>query len=327
MANRNDSDSLLKFVLLSQLLTEPEEERRFVVEDLLLAGTFSLLAAKPKVGKSTLSRQMAAAVSTGTPFLGRQTVASPVLHVAIEDHRSELVRSYRKLGVSDGPLYVCDGRVGDDPFGSLEKEIVLRGAGLVILDPIAKFVRMRDISAYGEVSGALEPLIDLARRTDCHITGIHHMGKREGGGADALLGSTALFAAVDSLYLMREEGGLRFLKAQHRYLPSLDEIALTYDSATGRFDLAGGPGSVLTFDKHLQGAAKRILGLMREKWVPRAELLRLANCSATTFARAISSLLEEDVIEVSGSGVKNDPYLYRRNPISELPLGAGTEND
>jgi hypothetical protein len=46
----------MTFTPMKELLNEPEEQTRWLVEDHLPAGGNSLLVAKPKVGKSTLAR-------------------------------------------------------------------------------------------------------------------------------------------------------------------------------------------------------------------------------------------------------------------------------
>src|ERR1700684_4033998 len=57
----------------------------FIVDGLLPNGSLSLLAAKPKQGKSNLSRHLAVCVSKGEPFLGRKVSKGEVLVVSLED--------------------------------------------------------------------------------------------------------------------------------------------------------------------------------------------------------------------------------------------------
>src|SRR5439155_21849789 len=64
---------------LDDLMSEPEEPVSWLLEGILPAGGLSLLAAKPKVGKSTLARNLALAVARGDEFLNRITVQGPVI--------------------------------------------------------------------------------------------------------------------------------------------------------------------------------------------------------------------------------------------------------
>jgi RecA-family ATPase len=57
----------------------------YCIDGLLPEGGFSVLAAKPKSGKSSTSRCEAVAVSKGMPFLGRDTVRGETLLISMED--------------------------------------------------------------------------------------------------------------------------------------------------------------------------------------------------------------------------------------------------
>jgi hypothetical protein len=58
------------FKTFGEAASTPEELTSFIVEGLLPSGGLSILAGKPKSGKSTLSRQLAVAVVQGLPFIG-----------------------------------------------------------------------------------------------------------------------------------------------------------------------------------------------------------------------------------------------------------------
>ena len=57
----------------------------YCVDGLLTQGGFSVVGAKPKQGKSSLSRYLAVAVAKGKPFLGRATTKGDVLLFSLED--------------------------------------------------------------------------------------------------------------------------------------------------------------------------------------------------------------------------------------------------
>ena len=103
---------------------------------------------------------------------------------------------------------------------------------LVIVDPLFRFVRVRDGNDYAAVTNALEPLHALARETAAHVLAVHHLGKDDRQGGDAVLGSTALFAAVDTLLLMKRNDKFRTLSSIQRYGMDLEEITLDYDEGT-----------------------------------------------------------------------------------------------
>jgi hypothetical protein len=70
----------------------------FVIDGLLPQGGFSVLGAKPKQGKSSLSRFEAVCVSQGKPFLGRDTVQGEVILISLEDQRQHVDNCLHALG-------------------------------------------------------------------------------------------------------------------------------------------------------------------------------------------------------------------------------------
>jgi len=85
---------------VGDLLAEPEEAVEWLVEDLLPMGGLAFLGAKPKVGKSTLSRNLALAVARGGEFLGRRCAQGTVIYLALEEKRSQVKRHFRLMGAT-----------------------------------------------------------------------------------------------------------------------------------------------------------------------------------------------------------------------------------
>jgi replicative DNA helicase len=62
---------------LSQFLAQASGSTEWLIDGLLPQGGIALLVAKPKVGKSTISRDLTHALVTGRPFLSRQVHTGP----------------------------------------------------------------------------------------------------------------------------------------------------------------------------------------------------------------------------------------------------------
>ena len=92
----------LTLTRLGDLIAEPEEQVPWLLEGILPAGGLGLLAAKPKVGKSTLARCLALAVASGEPFLDRPTLKGAVIYLALEEKRSEVRAHFRAMGATAG---------------------------------------------------------------------------------------------------------------------------------------------------------------------------------------------------------------------------------
>jgi len=83
-------EAKLNLTSLAGLLKEPEEKVTWILDGILPAEGLSLMAGKPKAGKSTFARCLALAVAQGQPFMNRATVKGTVLYLALEEKRSEV---------------------------------------------------------------------------------------------------------------------------------------------------------------------------------------------------------------------------------------------
>jgi DNA primase len=126
----------LQLVPLDDLLQEPEEEVAWVWSQTLPAGGLSVLAAKPKVGKSTLARNLALAVAQGQDFLNRTTTQGSVVYLALEEKRSEVQRHFQKMGATGAEsILVHFGAAPEDALRAIAcgtvhpKESLLRSYG------------------------------------------------------------------------------------------------------------------------------------------------------------------------------------------------------
>lgn len=299
--------SRFRFTTLDQLLSEPMEEISFVWDQTLPTGGFSICSAKPKVGKSTLARNLAVAVATGTPFLGRTTEKGRVLYLCLEEKRSEVRNHFERMGISSSDILIYTGATPEHAIREIGIAIGEFDPALVIIDPLSRVVRARDFNDYGQMSRELEPVIDLARRSGCHILALHHDSKMGGSGGDALLGSTALFGSVDCHIQLRKNAGTRTLNTTQRYGEDIPESVIELDKETG---LVADSGSLGDF---VRGKAKNaILAEIKpgEEIDETSIKARVDGFNRGTVAKAIRELVDERKMKRKGAGKKGDPYFY-----------------
>ena len=160
-----NADSKLNLTSLGNLLSEPEEKVTWVLDGVLLAGGLSLMAGKPKAGKSTFARCLALAVAQGQPFLNRATAKGAVLYLALEEKRSEVRKHFQALGATDEAILIHADRAPVNALIAAQRAIKQHNPALVIIDPLLKFARMKDTNDYAQVTAALEPLLALARES------------------------------------------------------------------------------------------------------------------------------------------------------------------
>jgi AAA domain len=135
----------LRLTTLGELLEEPDEAVSWLLYGMLPAGGLSLLAAKPKVGKSTLARCLALAVARGEEFLGRSTIAGSVIYLALEEKRDEVRKHFADLGaMGDEPIHIHCSAAPQDALPALCEAVKQFKPVLVIVDPVLRMVRVRD---------------------------------------------------------------------------------------------------------------------------------------------------------------------------------------
>jgi predicted transcriptional regulator len=303
------------FTTLDDLLAEPEEQIGYVWDRTLPHGGFSICAAKPKVGKSTLARNLAVAISRGAEFLGRATAQGKVIYLCLEEKRAEVAAHFRRMGASSNGILIHTGRTPDDSLEALEAAIDEHKPALVIIDPLSRFVRVSDFNSYAEVTRGLEPLIDLARESGCHIHALHHNGKGEREGGDALLGSTGFFGAVDALLTMKRRERVRTLETLQRYGNDMPETVVHMDAESGLVT-AGGDLSALQVEEH----KSKVLEALGDETLTEGDIRERAGGNQSLVSKALRSLCEGGHVERSGAGKRGDPYKYERKSVSRFSI-------
>jgi len=302
-----------QFTKLVDLIAEPKEEIAYVWASTLPCGGFSILCSKPKVGKSTLARVLAIAVSQGKPFFGRATKQGKVIYLCLEEKRAEVAEHFRRMGASSSDILIFTGKTPNDMLSALEAAIEEHQPVLVIIDPLSRFVRVTDFNSYAETTRQLEPLIDMARLSACgtHILALHHNGKggdlREAG--DAVMGSTGIFGAVDALLTMRKaKEKTRTIESTQRYGLDLAETIVHLDPETGIVSPAGDMQEFL-----LNERKRAVLEVMCEEPIAESAIKELvAGSNGGLTSKAVRALFDDGLIVRSGAGRKGDPYMYAK---------------
>jgi hypothetical protein len=293
------------------LLKEPEEVVRWLVEDRLPSGGLSILAGKPKAGKSTLARGLALAVARGEAWLGWTTARGPVFYLALEEKRSEVRAHFAAMGATDEDVHVFVAQAPADAPARLREAAQLEHPVLIIVDPLFRFVRVKDGNDYAEMSRALEPLLALARDTGAHVLVVHHLGKGDREGADAILGSTAIRAAVDTSLLLRRSEKYRTLASEQRYGADLPEITLNLEPVTRT--ITAGPARA---EADMVEAGAAILDFLRTAEEPATEatISEAVEGRKAVKEKAIRQLVREGRVVRTGGGRRSDPYRYAIAP-------------
>jgi hypothetical protein len=309
-------------VRLADLLARPDLPVEYVVENLLVAGTVSCLAAKPKVGKSTFARNLCLAVSRGENFLGLKTKQGECIYLALEEREEDIKNDFRAMG-ADGsePIYVHAAAAPAEGILALCDLVRQRRPVLVVIDPLFRIARIRDEKAYSETYAALGPLIDVAREAGTHVLLTHHAGKSAKSDAiDSPLGSTAIGGAVCTLILLKRTESLRTVQTVQRIGQDFSETVLEFDPETHSLSLGATKA-----DADVQSVADGILEYLRsvDGTKTEAEIGEAVEGKTSVKRKALRLLRESGKIDREGAGRRGDPFRYRFS-FSCSPDIAGT---
>lgn len=230
---------------------------RWVVPDVLPEG-LTILAGKPKLGKSWLALDMALAVANGGSVLGRECEQGAALYLALEDNQRRL---QRRLGRVEphGPwpealeMHTRWPRFDADGLDRIRTWIKSReGARLVIVDTLAvvRPAQRAPETAHSNDYAALRGLHQLASAEGMAVLVIHHLRKSDAEDAlDTVSGSTGLTGAADTTLILtrRESEGGCILYGRGRDLEEF-EAGLEFDRFACRWRDLGDPAQAFASD-------------------------------------------------------------------------------
>lgn len=304
------------FIKVGDLIAEPDDAHPWVVDGLIPSGGLVLVAAKPKVGKSTLARAIALRVCRGEPVLGRTTMQGPVLYLGLEDPRAAIKGHFRRMGaVKSDDLAVFPGSVPDHAQVWLGEMLTKRDPVLVIIDTMQFFLGVTDLNDYAQVVTALRSILALVRgKSRAAVMVIHHAGKGDRQGFDAVLGSTGITGTVDTTVLLkrRHDDNTRTISTQQRmHAPGgedMPETVLNLDEHTepclagtrAEYDLARRVEDVVAYLSKTVG-----------EWQERADVLAGLEGKNQDKIAALDAAFRSGLIERQGEGKRGNPFLFR----------------
>lgn len=256
---------VLPVVRLGRVKAEPQG-KSWLIENLWAEGAVGCIGGTPKSGKTWLALEMAVAVASGKPCLGRFAVSrrGPVLMYAAEDSPTALRKRAEQLALARG-LDLDRLGVGlitepslrlDVPGHQLRLAMTLERMKprLLVLDPLVRLHRA-DENSSSEISALLGFLRGLQREYGTAIAVVHHVRKSGAGQpGQALRGSGDLHAWGDSnLYLIRRKAGLQ-LHAEHRAHRAPEPMAIELLSDPTRLEIREQREAVNDLDKAVLAA-------------------------------------------------------------------------
>jgi hypothetical protein len=225
---------------------------RWTIPELLPEG-LTLLAGKPKLGKSWLALSVALSIAAGGVALGAHSVTKgDVLYLALEDNARRLQSRARRLLESmtstPGNLDFALNwpRLGEGGLAYLEEYCKAHpNLRLVVIDTWARVAPPSGERRCSQYEGDYEALTPLKRLADSYhisILAVHHL--RKTGSSDVLdeiIGSTGVTGAVDGTLILKRDRGQTdaTLFVTVRDVEREQQLALNFDASTAQWTLVG----------------------------------------------------------------------------------------
>ena len=223
-------------------------------------GKLTLLSGDPGLGKSFLTIDLAARVTTGKAWPdrpGELNAIGSVVMLSAEDDLADTIRPRLDAAGADVSRVWClqavRYRLEDDPE-ELERgfclttdcevlDVVLRQVGdcrLLVVDPIGSYLAGIDSHRNAEVRSVLQPLSDLASRYDVAVVAVSHLNKSCSGPAVyRSMGSLAFTAAARAVWAVSKDPDCQ---ARRLVLPVKNNLGA--DESGLAYRIAGEPPTV-----------------------------------------------------------------------------------
>ena len=224
----------------------PEFDR--VTNGGLVAGSVTLLAGEPGVGKSTLALQLAS---------GAASANRRALYVSAEESPAQVQSRARRLGPLPAELWLS----GEADVDTIIEELGRLQPHLLVVDSIQTVAVASASTTPGSITQVRESalrLVDAARAHRCAVLLVGHVTKD-----GSLAGPRQLEHLVDTVLSFEGDRhhALRLLRAvKHRFGPT-SELGLFEMAATGLMDVADGSGLLLA-DRRVGAAGSTVFPMI-----------------------------------------------------------------
>ena len=219
---------------LSRPFSRVKSTTKFVVDGMLREGGFLSLCAKPKTGKSSLTRHLAVCCAKGKPFLGRDVVRGETLLISIEDSLEHVDTCLRALEYDpqvDEAIHLVDfvSNKLEDNIAAISSTLQAHpNIRIVVLDTLAKVVKVKDSNDYDAWLPVFGKIRDLLRNfPSIGIVALVHLKKVTGDDIfDSMLGSSAIRSECDCNCAMYKAGSLRVITTEGRAIRAIEPTTL-----------------------------------------------------------------------------------------------------
>ena len=310
----------LPFAPIREGVAGEEKEPPWLVRGYVAHEALTLLSGWPKVGKSTLLFALVAALQEGSLFLGLEAKQSGVL-ILTEERRGTLASKVQRWNLNGSVHSLRRQQALEKSWAAVVHEAIVychrKGLGVLVVDTFSEWARIGNENEAGEILAAIGAL-QVAADTGLAVVVVSHQRKAPGRFGEAVRGSNALTGAVDIVLelersLSFRDANTRVLRAVSRYDETPDDlvIALTPEGYEVR-----GDSETAKAEEEAEAILSALGGLGSGTADDLAEAIEL---HSSKVRRHATRLFEDERIGRTGSGKRNDPFVWHREFVSTTP--------
>ncbi|MEX0642335.1 MAG: AAA family ATPase, partial [Pirellulales bacterium] len=220
-ANRDD-DVVEPQAVVTRLDAVEPEPVKWLWLGRIARGKLTVFSGDPGLGKSFLTLDIAARVTTGAPWPDGGSLRSPgsVVLLSAEDDLADTVRprldaagaNVSKIVAIQG-IRAVDSRGAYDRMVDLSRDLERLNAEvlkcgdckLVVIDPISAYLGNVKSHDNGEVRGLLAPLAAMAAKLGVSVIAVNHLRKGDGPAIYRSMGSIGFVAAARAAYAITKD--------------------------------------------------------------------------------------------------------------------------
>jgi len=302
----------LKYLVQNKHFKEP----KWFVKPFITEG-LTILAGKPKIGKSLFALYMGITIAQGFRFMKKfNCTQSAVYYLSYEDPARRIQnRTIKMIGKNFVPknfllpIY-AEGfpKMNNGGFNCIKKIIEEKeNVGVIIIDTLGRFVdkRFSGNLNFQEDYDLLSKLQVFANKKHIAIILLHHTTKKTSEDPfDEIQGTIGYTASCDNLIVMRRNNGMIDVHTRGRDFED-QIISVEMDKSTLKWGLKGNAR-----ESGLSIEAKQILSLLKKdphKFFGVKEIRKFTEDSSQNTENKIKRLMVKDLI------IKNSRNMYQLN--------------
>lgn len=312
-----------KIITASDLLTITFPQQQWLVEDWIPEG-LTLLAGRPKIGKSLMALDLGVSISTSGYFLNRECLCRRVLYFPLEDHPRRIQERLRRF--SDKPMenlcFCFDSEYKGRGFQVLQKKIHESKAEVVIIDTLSRFLLGVDQNDHVQMVDIFGGLNNLTQSENISIIMVDHHRKSQFGTQtdpiEDIFGSTGKTSQVDTCIGLYKNGCDKHHTLMIRSRDQMDnELKIHRSSRDLRWKLVDDPNNIQPGSRKDKILTAMVKLTYHEVDATVTSISELTNIEKSNVSHDLSDLCLREIIIKGEKKGKEQPYLLTDKEVNK----------